>query len=72
MTRIEDLNVDNKINMDNKGNMTIKGKGVKIDKELSFVDIILTLENRITELECEVTNLIAQLGSYKFNSSIRR
>lgn len=62
MARIEDLNIDNKINVDNKGNMTIKGNAVKTGKELSLVDVIMNLENRITELECEVTNLIAQLG----------
>ncbi len=65
MARIEDLNVDNEINVDKKGNMTIKGKAIKIDKEISFVDIILNLENRITELECEVNTLLAELGGKK-------
>lgn len=62
MTRIEDLNIDDKIKMDNKGNMTIKNRGIITDKELSIVDLIISLENRITELECEVSTLLAELS----------
>lgn len=57
MARIEDLNIDNKINVDNKGNMAIKGKAIKIDKESSFIDILLNLENRVAILESELIKL---------------